>query len=60
MDKLMNHRAHLQAAQLLSLMEAKRYGVEYQPNVSMNSNEIFAYIPALFWREYKQMKWIFS
>lgn len=43
MDQLMNHRPHLPAAQLLNLMEAKRYGVEYQPIVSMNSNEIFAY-----------------
>ena len=39
----MSYQAHLKASQLLSLMEEKRYGVEYQPIVSINDNEIFAY-----------------
>ncbi len=39
----MNQQARLQAPKLLSLMEEKRYGVEYQPIVAVSSNDIFAY-----------------
>ncbi|WP_028862888.1 EAL domain-containing protein [Psychromonas aquimarina] len=39
----MSQQARLQAPQLLSLMEEKRYGVEYQPIVAVSSNDIFAY-----------------
>ena len=43
MEECMNQQTHLAPAQLLSLMEEKRYGAEYQPIVCVNSNEIFAY-----------------
>lgn len=33
----------LQPPQLLSLMQEKRYGVEYQPIIAIDDNEIFAY-----------------
>jgi len=39
----MNQKPHLQAPQLLSLMQEKRYGVEYQPIIAIDDNEIFAY-----------------
>ncbi len=39
----MDHQHHLKAPELISLMENKRYGVEYQPIVDLSNNEIFAY-----------------
>ena len=39
----MSHLHHLNAPQLLELMETKRYGAEYQPIISTSSGEIFAY-----------------
>jgi EAL domain-containing protein (putative c-di-GMP-specific phosphodiesterase class I) len=39
----MNHLKHLNAPQLLELMEAKRYGAEYQPIISTSNGDIFAY-----------------
>ncbi len=39
----MAHQQHMNALQLLKLMEEQRYGAEYQPIVDVNSQEIFAY-----------------
>lgn len=39
----MSHIHHLNAPQLLELMETKRYGAEFQPIISTNGGEIFAY-----------------
>ncbi|WP_022941000.1 EAL domain-containing protein [Psychromonas hadalis] len=39
----MNHSQHLNAPQLLELMETKRYGVEYQPIIATNGGDVFAY-----------------
>lgn len=39
----MDHMHHLSAHLLLELMEAKRYGVEYQPIISTETGDIFAY-----------------
>ncbi|PKG39312.1 EAL domain-containing protein [Psychromonas sp. Urea-02u-13] len=39
----MSHFKHLNARQLLELMETKRYGAEYQPIVSTVDGRIFAY-----------------
>lgn len=39
----MSHAHHLNAPQLLELMETKRYGAEFQPIISTQGGEIFAY-----------------
>lgn len=39
----MSNMYHLNAPQLLDLMENKRYGVEFQPIISTTNGEIFAY-----------------
>jgi EAL domain-containing protein (putative c-di-GMP-specific phosphodiesterase class I) len=39
----MSHLQHLNAPQLLELMDTKRYGAEYQPIISTINSEIFAY-----------------
>lgn len=43
LDKSMCYQPPLKPAQLLTLMDEKRYGVEYQPIISVKDNEIFAY-----------------
>jgi EAL domain-containing protein (putative c-di-GMP-specific phosphodiesterase class I) len=39
----MPHLKHLNAPQLLELMEKKRYGAEYQPIISTSDGDIFGY-----------------
>lgn len=39
----MSHLPHLNAPQLLDLMETKRYGAEFQPIITTHEGDIFAY-----------------